>query len=116
MSQKPPQIREEWLLSPSADGCDIRLDSSAWFTWLEAPTTGSFAYPLVDPQRGYIVGLMTVRKDRRERGGWYWSVFRRQGQYMRRIYLGRPSHVTSARLEAIAQQLRQEAAEAATKA
>ena len=116
MGKKPPQVRDAWLLNPAANGCDLRLDSPAWFAWLEAPTTRSFAYPLVDLQRGYIVGFMTVRKDRRQRGGWYWSVFRRQGQRMRRLYLGSAGQVTSRRLECIAQQLRHEAAEAVAKA
>lgn len=105
MRQKPPQVREEWLLHVRADGSDIRLDSPAWFAWLEAPETRSFAYPLFERRCGLIVGFMTVRKDRRQRGGWYWSVFRRQGERLRRVYLGRASRITGARLEAVAQQL-----------
>lgn len=116
MSQKPPQVRERWLLNPAGDGCDIWLDTPDWFAWLEAPTTRSFAYPLFDPRRGYIVGLMTVRKDRRQRGGFYWSVFRRHGRRLCRIYLGRSPSVTAARLHSIAQQLLHESAVAAANA
>lgn len=110
MGQKPPQVRERWLLNPAADGRDLRLDTAAWFAWLEAPATRSFAYPLFEPRCGWIAGLMTVRKERRQRGGWYWSVFRRQGCRIRRFYLGGASQVTAARLASIAQQLLEEAA------
>lgn len=110
MSHKPPQIREDWLVNPYADGRDLRLDSPAWFAWLNAPGTRSFAYPLFDRRQGWIAGFMTVRKDRRQRGGWYWSVFRRQGSRMRRFYLGGAAQVTAARLAGIAQQLLAEAA------
>lgn len=110
MASKPLQVREDWLLNPRADERDLRLDTPAWFAWLEASETRSFAYGLVDPRQGWIAGFMTVRKDRRERGGWYWSVFRRQGSRMRRFYLGRAEQVTAARLAGIAQQLLAEAA------
>lgn len=108
MSKKPPQVRGEWLLDPLGNGRDIRLDTAAWFAWLEGPQTLSFAYGLFDPQRGCSVGLMTVRKERRKRGAEYWSVYRRQGQRLRRFYLGMSGQVTAARLECIAQLLLQE--------
>lgn len=111
MGHKPPQVRDDWLLNPGAEGRDLRLDTPAWFAWLEAPGTRSFAYGLFDPRHGWIAGFMTVRKDRRERGGWYWSVFRRQGSRMRRFYLGCAEQVTAARLAGIAQQLLAEIAE-----
>lgn len=110
MAAKPPQVRDEWLVAPFADGRDIRLDTAAWYAWLEAPTTRGFAYGLFDPQQGCVVGVMTVRKERRQRGGQYWSVYRRQGRRLRRFYLGSSRQVTAARLAQIAQVLLQEAA------
>lgn len=110
MGRKPPHVREAWLLNPEADGGDLRLDTPAWFAWLEAPKTRSFAYGLVDPAQGCIVGLMTVRKERRQRGDWYWSVYRREGKRLQRFYLGCSGQVTQARLEQIAQQLLEKAA------
>jgi hypothetical protein len=100
----------------------ITLDSAAWFAWLEAPTTTSFAYPVFDASCGYIVGVMTVRKERRQRGGCYWSAYRRhgrriavmvgvspswsayrrQGGRLRKVYLGPTAVVTRARLDAAA--------------
>ncbi len=49
---------------------------------------------------------MTVRKERRQRGGGYWSVFRRCGCKLRKVYLGRSAAVTRARLQLIAEGLR----------
>jgi hypothetical protein len=87
------------------------LDSAAWFAWLTAPNTTCFSYPLYDPLRGYIVGFMTVRKEGRQRGGMYWSVFRRCGRRVRKIYLGQSTALTQARLQAIAETLRETAAD-----
>lgn len=109
MRHKPPQVREVWLLNPEADGRDLRLDTEAWFSWLEAAQTRSFAYPVFDPAQGCIVGLMTVRKERRQRGKWYWSVYRRQGKRHHRVYLGLSREVTEARLWRIAHHLLAEA-------
>ena len=69
------------------------------------PTTTRFAYPLFDPAEGYIVGRMTVRKERRERGGVYWTAYRRTCGRLRKVYLGRSETLTHARLEAIARLL-----------
>ena len=53
-------------------GPGLHVDSPAWFMWLAAPTTTSFSYPVYDQVHGYIAGFMTVRKERRQRGGAYW--------------------------------------------
>ena len=105
MSAQTPTIAGRHLYDPSRAGEGIALDSAAWFAWLEAPTTSRFSYPLFDPQVGYIVGFMTVRKERRQRGGMYWSAFRRTGQRLCKIYVGRSASVTQARLQAIADRL-----------
>ena len=44
---------------------------------------------------------MTVRKEARQRGGRYWSAYRRQGPRLRKIYLGASGAVTYARLEEV---------------
>lgn len=102
MSAKTPTVSGGAVYAPDLPGGCIRMDTPAWFSWLEEPTTRSFAYPLFDASRGYIIGFMTVRKDRRQRGSAYWSVFRRGGNRMRRVYVGRSVAVTQARLSAIA--------------
>jgi hypothetical protein len=106
-----PRVSEGAVYDPRQVGTAIRLDSAAWFAWLAAPTTSGFSYPLYDPACGYIVGFMTVRKERRQRGGMSWAVFRRRGQQVRKIYVGASSAVTQARLAAIAEPVRESAAE-----
>jgi len=80
----------------------LRLDTPAWAAWLETETTRSFAYPLFDRAAGWIVGFMTVRKERRARGRRYWVAYRRSDGRLRKIYLGRSPQVTGLRLAAVA--------------
>ena len=84
----------------------VWLDTPAWFLWLDAATTTHFAYPLFDPAKGYIIGMMTVRKERRARGGAYWTAYRRAKGRLRKVYLGSASALTHARLAAIVAILR----------
>jgi len=83
----------------------IHLDSPQWFAWLEAPENDAFSYALHNHAKGYIDGFMTVRKERRQRGGVYWSAYRRQGRRLRKIYLGTSASVTKARLRQVAARL-----------
>ncbi len=99
---KPPVVSGEWVYGPGLPSQGIRLDRPAWFAWLREPTTTSFSYPLHDRRCGYIVGFMTVRKEPRQRGGAYWTAYRRQGRRLRKIYLGSTSALTQARLDAVA--------------
>ncbi len=110
MRRKPPTVAGDAVYSPELPQGSIRLDTVAWFAWLEAPTTTSFSYPLFDPARGYVVGFMTVRKEGRHRGSVYWSVFRRCGRRVHKVYVGRSASVTQARLHLIAERLRHAAA------
>ncbi len=109
MAQKTPCVYDHWLPVPTGTAPEIRLDSPAWFAWREAATTTRFAYPIYDPRCGYIVGVMTVRKESRQRGGWYWTAYRRVGTKLRKYYLGRSATVTRARLTAIAAHILTEA-------
>jgi hypothetical protein len=112
MSTTTPRIwTEAWGDQAYLDGpADerIALDSAAWFAWLEAPTTTSFAYPVCDASCGYIVGVMTVRKERRQRGRDYWSAYRRRGRRLCKVYLGPASAVTRARLDEVARSFLQD--------
>jgi len=88
---------------PEQSERSIRLESEAWWAWLELPSTRSFAYPIYDSQVGYIRGFMTVRKERRARGSEYWVAYRRTGKRLRKIYLGRVTQLTQQQLAAIAE-------------
>jgi hypothetical protein len=105
MSARTPMVSAFWVYDEARPSWSVRLDTAAWVRWLEEPTTTRFAYPLFDPAKGYIVGRMTVRKERRERGGAYWTAYRRTRGRLRKVYLGRSETLTHARLEAIARTL-----------
>jgi hypothetical protein len=93
------------VINDDTTGPLIRLDTPAWFAWLEAATTTRFSYALFNRARGYIDGFMTVRKERRQRGTAYWTVYRRQGRRLYKVYVGPSAALTQVRLEEIAAQL-----------
>jgi hypothetical protein len=106
MTKSIPIVQDGFVVDDQTPGPTIYLDTRAWFAWLEAPTTTRFSYALFNRTQGYIDGFMTVRKERRQRGTTYWSVYRRQGRRLRKRYLGPSAALTQARLEQIAAQLR----------
>ena len=93
------------LRVPGRQEREIELDTPAWRAWLEAPNTHSFAYPIYDGREGYIRGFMTVRKEQRARGGWYWVVYRRSAGRLRKLYLGRSEEVREERLAEVAERM-----------
>jgi hypothetical protein len=98
MAYKTPRVSDGVLCDDRIPASYIPLDSPAWFAWLEAPTNSCFTYALFSRRLGYIFGFITVRKERRQRGGVYWSGYRRQGHRLRKHYLGRSADLTQARL------------------
>jgi LuxR family maltose regulon positive regulatory protein len=100
-----PMVSSGFLFDPTLTAA-IRLNTPAWATWLEQERATGFAYPLFDPAQGYIMGWMSVRTERRQRGGAYWVAFRRCQGTLRKVYIGRRAAVTPARLAAIAHALR----------
>jgi hypothetical protein len=104
MSTKTPTVWED-LRDGTATldgGLPLDLDTPAWFTWLEDATTHSFAYPIYNAAQGYIEAFMTLRKERRQRGGAYWTAYSHVGGRLRKAYVGRSPGVTQARLHALA--------------
>lgn len=106
MTEPIPTVSDGLLFDTDVLASIVQLDTPAWFAWLEEPTTDRFSYALHNRALGYIDGFMTVRKERRQRGTAYWSAYRRQGQRLRKLYIGRSATLTQARLEEIAGRLR----------
>lgn len=106
MTKNIPVVRDAILIDPESSGPSIQMDTPAWFAWLDAPTTTRFSYAMHNRALGYIDGYMTVRKERRQRGGAYWTVYRRQGKRLRKIYLGASAALTCERLDQLASCLR----------
>lgn len=105
MNTQLPRLSEEWVYDPEAPNGCVQLDSAAWFAWLEAVTTTRFSYGLYEREVGYIVGWITVRKERRQRGGSYWVAYRRVGGQVRKVYIGSSGAVTAVRLRTVANRL-----------
>ena len=101
MAKDIPVVSDAILLDPR-----IFLDTPEWFAWLDAPVTIRFSYALHNRAAGYIDGFMTVRKEKRQRGGVYWTVYRRRGRQLRKVYVGPSAALTLDRLEEIALRLR----------
>jgi LuxR family maltose regulon positive regulatory protein len=101
MGTKAPRVWEVAWTGEAALDAGPRLDTAAWVTWLDDPATTSFSYPVYNPAQGYIEGFMTVRKERRRRGGAYWTAYWRVGGRLRKAYLGLSPAVTSVRLRAV---------------
>jgi hypothetical protein len=106
MAKEIPLVRGTILEEPHTRGPSIHLDTPAWFAWLANPTNTRFSYALYNAAQGYIDGFMTVRKETRQRGGDYWSVYRRRGRKVRKIYVGPATALTHQRLQQIAARLR----------
>jgi len=105
MAKSIPVVQAGVVIDDQTAGPPIHLDTPAWFTWLEAPSTTRFSYALFNRSRGYIDGFLTVRKERRQRGTTCWTVYRRQGERLCKVYVGLSAALTQARLEEIATQL-----------
>jgi len=101
MTPKAPTVWEDLRSGRVALETGLPLDTPAWVTWLDDPATTSFSYPVYNPAQGYIEGFMTVRKERRARGGSYWTAYWRVGGRLRKAYLGLSPAVTSTRLHAV---------------
>lgn len=106
MTKTIPLVCKAILTDPAHHGPSIPLDSPAWFAWLEAPSTTRFSYAFYNQAAGYIDGFMTLRKERRQRGGAYWSVYRRQNRRLHKLYLGASALLTQRYLEDVAARLR----------
>lgn len=98
MAPKAATVGEDLCMGEQSLDAGPQLDTAAW---LEDPATTRFSYPIYNPACGYIEGFMTVRKERRARGGAYWTAYWRVGGCLRKTYLGRSPAVTSTRLRIV---------------
>ena len=77
------------LVLPERDASPIRVDTPAWFAWLEQATTFAFRSPS---------GHFTARKERQVRGSGYWKAYRTSHGTLHRAYLGKAQDLTLDRL------------------
>lgn len=78
----------------------IAVGSPAWFSWLAQAERFRYEGP---------TGTFGARRERMQRGGWYWKAYRRVAGRLRRAYLGRSEDLTIERLARAAAALTGEA-------
>ena len=97
MARPTPYVRESVLTCPGVDGSpqSLLIGSPDWYRWLADETHRSFAFE--SPR-----GTFTASKERKQRGGWYWTAYRQSQGKLYKAYLGRSEEVTPERLEGVA--------------
>jgi len=104
MATQIAQVLDGALRQPNQpDQETMRVDTPAWWCWLDAETTHSFAF------HGPM-GHFTARRAHRRRGGAYWTAYRKVGGQLLSIYLGKSDALTAARLSEAAADLSARAA------
>lgn len=84
-TQEYELLHDGKLVAPS-----FKPSSPRWFAWLETLAVFSF--------QSRSGARWTVRKERMQRGGFYWYAYQRRGRQMVKRYLGRSSDLTFARI------------------
>lgn len=104
MSRKLAIIEDGMLRVPDTTS-SIELDSREWFVWLADEHHLSFHF-------SHPCGDFTARKERKQRGQWYWVAYRQVNKKLYKRYLGTSACLTRSRLCAAAETLAQTIAEA----
>jgi LuxR family maltose regulon positive regulatory protein len=76
----------------------IALGSPAWFAWLSDDRHCSFHFK-------HPLGDFTARKERKQRGRWYWVGYRQVHGKLYKTYLGKSESLTESHLCAAAEEL-----------
>ncbi len=97
MSWKTPTVQAGLLHTADMTGV-IEIESPAWFDWLADEHHRCFHFV-------HTAGDFTARKERKQRGQWYWVAYRQVHRKLYKSYLGKSNILTQARLDAAAQNL-----------
>jgi LuxR family transcriptional regulator, maltose regulon positive regulatory protein len=104
MAAKLPSAHDSVLVFSDAAGIEhtLIIGSPEWYRWLADEQQRSFTFACP-------AGSFQARKERKQRGGWYWIAYRRAHGKIHKRYLGKPDELSPARLLAAAQLLEQSA-------
>jgi LuxR family transcriptional regulator, maltose regulon positive regulatory protein len=97
MSHKTPLV-EAGLLREVGRPAPIAVDSPEWFAWLADEQHQCFHY-------AHASGGFTARKERKQRGQWYWVAYRQIEHKLHKLYLGKADALTEARLRVASESL-----------
>ena len=82
---------EAGLLRELHTEAKILVGSEEWFSWLMAEQHRGFHF--IHPSGGF-----TARKERKQRGQWYWVAYRQVRCKLHKIYLGKAETLDEAKL------------------
>ena len=104
MARTTPCVREAQLVLSLAteDQHTITVGSTDWYRWLSHSAQRSFAF-------GSSLGTFTARKERKQKGGWYWVAYRQVQGTLYKFYLGKSENLSLDRLLLAAATLAQRA-------
>ncbi len=85
MARTTARVDGSTLVIAANDTNPITVGTDAWFAWLETATAFMFTSS---------AGSFTARKERRDRGTWYWKAYRTDHGVLRRAYLGKSPDLT----------------------
>jgi LuxR family maltose regulon positive regulatory protein len=97
MSCRTPLVEPTGLYEPGITQ-PIALGTPAWFAWLSDDRHCSFHFR-------HPLGDFTARKERKQRGQWYWVAYRQIHGKLYKTYLGKSEALTETHLCAAAQDL-----------
>lgn len=103
MSWKTPRLEGDYLHDHEGKQI-VALNSKDWFAWADDEENRAFHY--VDPTGGFC-----ARKERKQRGQWYWVAYRQIHNHLHKAYLGKTETLTKARLGAASELLAKHAVE-----
>lgn len=99
MSAKTPRVTQRVLYEPLTDVA-IALDTPDWYAWLADEHHRCFHFD--DPTGGF-----TARKERKQRGQWYWVAYRQVHCKLYKVYLGKTETLSADRLTSATHELAQ---------
>jgi len=85
MARTTARVEGSRLVIETNDPNPIMVGTDAWFAWLETAIAFVFTSP---------AGRFTARKERRDRGTWYWKAYRTDHGVLHRAYLGKSQDLT----------------------
>jgi LuxR family maltose regulon positive regulatory protein len=97
MARATPLVDVGGLTEPGLSG-SIPIGSPAWRDWLADECHHTFHF--VDQAGGF-----TARKERKQRGAWYWVAYRQVRGKLHKAYLGKAEALMPEQLAAVSQAL-----------
>lgn len=97
MSWKTPTASAGVLHVPR-EAVDIVIGSTAWYAWLNDEIHCSFHF-------SHPAGNFTARKERKQRGQWYWVAYRQVHCKLYKAYLGKSETLSEEHLCEVAKTL-----------